>query len=83
MSDDVVEHARAILARELNLDLNRLAPSHLLREDLGMDSIIALNLIFAAERELNLILSEEDVVRLVTVGDLEQLIRRLSQPALQ
>jgi acyl carrier protein len=83
MNVDVIQHVRAILARELNLDLNRLASTHRLREDLGMDSIIALNLIFAAERELNLVLSEEDVVRLVTVDDLEQLIRRLSQPALQ
>jgi len=83
MNSNAIAHVRAILARELNLDLNHLASTHRLREDLGMDSIIALNLMFAAERELNLVLTEEDVVRLVTVGDLEQLIYRLSPPALQ
>ncbi len=70
--------ARAILARELNLDAGTLAPERRLREDLGMDSIIALNLIFAAERELNITITEEAVVSLVTVGDLESLVDRLT-----
>ena len=42
-----------------------------------MDSIIALNLIFAAERDLNLTIREEDIVRLITVADLEKLFGRL------
>ena len=79
MRNDVIGQAREILARELNLDSNHLSPAQRLREDLGMDSIIALNLIFAAERELNLTISEEDVVRLVTVEDLERLVRRLAK----
>jgi acyl carrier protein len=77
MATDLVVQAREILARELNLDMENLSPRQRLREDLGMDSIIALNLIFAAERELSVTISEEDVVRLVTVGDLERLISRL------
>ena len=79
MRNNVIEQAREILARELNLDSKHLSPTQRLREDLGMDSIIALNLIFAAERELNLTISEEDVVRLVTVEDLELLVRRLAK----
>jgi acyl carrier protein len=74
---DLVDRARAILARELNLDVCRLSSNQRLRDDLGMDSIIALNLIFAAERELNLTIKEEDVVRLVTVADLEELLASL------
>ena len=77
MATDLVAQAREILARELNLETASLSPRQRLREDLGMDSIIALNLIFAAERELSVTISEEDVVRLVTVADLERLIRRL------
>jgi acyl carrier protein len=76
----VVEHARAILARELNLEIENLSSHLRLREDLGMDSIVALNLIFAAEREMEIVIKEEDVVRLVTVADLEQLIRKLTSP---
>jgi acyl carrier protein len=76
----VVEHARAILARELNLEIENLSSHLRLREDLGMDSIVALNLMFAAEREMEIVIKEEDVVRLVTVADLEQLIRKLTSP---
>jgi acyl carrier protein len=78
--NQTIEHARAILARELNLEVDNLSAHLRLREDLGMDSIIALNLIFAAEREMEIVIKEEDVVRLVTVADLEQLIRKLTCP---
>lgn len=75
---DLVDRARLILSRELNVDLSALLPSQRLREDLGMDSIIALNLIFAAEKELDIVIKEEEVVALVTVQDLERLFDRLS-----
>ncbi len=75
---ELVDRARLILSRELNVDLSALLPSQRLREDLGMDSIIALNLIFAAEKELDIVIKEEDVVTLVTVQDLERLFDRLS-----
>jgi acyl carrier protein len=74
----LVQQARTILARELNLDVGKLSSHQRLREDLGMDSIIALNLIFAAERDLNLTIREEDIVRLITVADLEKLLGRLA-----
>jgi acyl carrier protein len=67
-------NARQILARELNLGEDTLQPNSRLREDLGMDSILALNLIFAAERELGIRIREEDIVELRTVRDLERLI---------
>jgi acyl carrier protein len=75
--DKLVQHARTLLARELNLDVGQLFSHQRLREDLGMDSIIALNLIFAAERDLNLTIREEDIVRLTTVADLEDLLGKL------
>jgi len=78
MSQQFVERARAILARELNVDPTLLTPATKLREDLGMDSVIALNLIFAAERELEITIPEADLVALRTVHDLEVLIDRLS-----
>jgi acyl carrier protein len=75
---ELVDRARVILSRELNVDVSALLPNQRLREDLGMDSIIALNLIFAAERELEVVIKEEEVVALVTVQDLERLIDRFS-----
>jgi len=78
MGQPLVERARAILARELNVNADQLMPASRLREDLGMDSVIALNVIFAAERELEITIPEQEVVALQTVRDLELLIDRLS-----
>jgi acyl carrier protein len=76
---EVINRIRGILCRELNMTSESLASDRRLREDLGMDSVIALNLIFAAEKELKVTLREEDVVALVTVGDLERLIDRVTR----
>jgi acyl carrier protein len=76
--NELGNRAKRILSRELNVDFESLSPDQRLREDLGMDSIIALNLIFAAEKELDVVIKEEDIVALVTVQDLERLIGRLS-----
>jgi acyl carrier protein len=78
VSDQLFERTRNILARELNVDRARIVAGAKLREDLGMDSVIALNLIFAAERELEITIPEKDVVALDTVGDLKALLSRLS-----
>ncbi len=75
---ELVDRAKVILSRELNVDVSALLPDRRLREDLGMDSIMALNLIFAAERELDVVIKEEEVVALVTVQDLERLVDRFS-----
>jgi acyl carrier protein len=77
-SEQFLERTRNILARELNVDRARIVAGAKLREDLGMDSVTALNLIFAAERELEITIPEKDVVALDTVGDLEAILSRLS-----
>ena len=78
MSEELLQRARSILARELNVDQAKIVAAARLRDDLGMDSVIALNLIFAAERELQITLTEKDVVAVATVGDLEALLSRLA-----
>jgi acyl carrier protein len=76
---DSVEHLAAVVSRELNVELSAFSSDVLLREDLGMDSIIALNLMFALERELAIRIREEDIVRIRTVGDLNNLLFALSR----
>jgi acyl carrier protein len=78
MSEELLQRTRSILARELNVDQAKIVAAARLRDDLGMDSVIALNLIFAAERELQITLTEKDVVAVATVGDLEALLSRLA-----
>ena len=62
------------------MTVEELRPERLLREDLGLDSIIALNLLFAFERELGLTIKEDDIVTLRTVSDLQVMFDHLSKP---
>lgn len=78
MAIDVAGRLAAIVTKELNADLSSLPPQARLREDLGMDSIVALNLIFAMERDLGIRVAEEDVARLQTVADLKALVAKIS-----
>ena len=76
MNDQRRQSALRILARELSIAQESLTPDKTLREDLGMDSIVALNLIFASEKELGVTIREEEIVLVRTVGDLEELLSR-------
>ena len=73
------DKAREILARELNIPAGEITEDKTLRGDLEVDSIIALNLIFSFEKELNLIVREEQVVALERVSDLKWLVLSLSE----
>jgi len=68
------EPVREIIARELNVNPSELTDEKLLREDLAIDSIIALNIIFGLERELSIAITEEQIVSVRTVGDLKSLV---------
>ena len=74
---DVGEKIREILSVELQIDKERVIPDARLRADLGMDSIAALNILFAAQVEFEIeSIDETEIARLVTVADAEHLIRR-------
>lgn len=75
--DQVFDRLREIIAVELQVDPDSILPTSSLREDLGMDSIAALNILFAAQTEFGLDnLGEKDIPTLRTVADAERMIRR-------
>ena len=73
----VSEKVREILAVELQIDEARIAGDARLRADLGMDSVAALNILFAAEEAFGIEAIEvSDIAAVVTVDDVETLVRR-------
>lgn len=75
--DEVFDKLRNIIAVELQVDPARILPSASLRDDLGMDSIAALNILFAAQTEFGIDdIGEKEIPILRTVADAENLIRR-------
>ncbi len=75
--DDVTEKVREILVVELQVDPHRVVPAASLRRDLGMDSVAALNILFATEETFGLTtIDVTEIATVQTVADVERLIRR-------
>jgi acyl carrier protein len=68
--DALSEKIRDIIAVELQVDRGKVVPAASLRGDLGMDSIAALNILFAAEETFGL--PSIDVKKLVDVKTVEE-----------
>jgi acyl carrier protein len=66
----VAEKVRSALARELKRDAATITPEQTLREDLGLNSLDAIELMFKVEEEFDLEIPDADLQRLQTVGDL-------------
>lgn len=73
------EKVLAIMASELKRDVNSLSLEHRLKEDLELDSLDAIELVFRFEGEFDLSIPDEDVEKLGTVRDIiDYLETRLS-----
>jgi acyl carrier protein len=75
--ESLQERVREILAVELQVDPASVVPQANLRADLGMDSVAALNVLFAAQETFGV--DEIDPMELadvLTVADVEALVRR-------
>ena len=75
--DALRERVREILAVELQVAPDTVVPQASLRADLGMDSVAALNVLFAAQETFGV--EEIDPLELadvLTVADVEALVRR-------
>ena len=66
----VAERVRSALARELKRDPASIVPEQALREDLGLNSLDAIELMFKVEEEFDLEIPDADLQKLRTVGDL-------------
>jgi acyl carrier protein len=74
--DALSEKVREIIAVELQVDESRVVPMASLRADLGMDSIAALNILFAAEEAFGLAaIDVKSLAGIVTVAEVEAFLR--------
>ena len=71
------EKVKAIIANELNIDESKITLESSLSEDLGADSLDAVELIMALEDEFGVSVSDEDAQSIKTVGDIVALVEKL------
>ena len=70
------EKIKAIIANELNIDESKITLESSLSEDLGADSLDAVELIMALEDEFGVTVSDDDTQSIRTVGDIVELVEK-------
>lgn len=70
----IFERVKELIVEELNVPVEKIAMEARLAEDLGADSIDAVELIMKIEDEFELQVSDEEAQNIKTVGDLVKYI---------
>jgi acyl carrier protein len=70
---------KQILTDRLGIASSDITTDAKLVDDLGMDSLDAVELAIATERQFGVSVSDEQVAKLLTVGDVVRLVQQLSE----
>jgi acyl carrier protein len=84
LSDKATEKVRDILIEQLGVQRDQIAPESRIMADLGADSLDMVEIGMTVEEAFNLIISDEEMEKVETVGDLYEalasLLERTGQP---
>ena len=78
--NEILKRIRPIIAKQLNVELRDVKPSVSIGRDLGADSLDALELVMAVEREFNIKISDDDTINIFTVDDAVKLVWQKVDP---
>lgn len=67
--EDSEQKLRALIAKHLDIDVSKIVDDARMIDDLGADSLDTVELIMEIEEKYGLEISDQDALRLVTVGD--------------
>ena len=70
----MLEKVRKMLAEQLGIKLDRVTENSRIIEDLGADSLDLVEMLMTLEDEFNVNVSDEEALKLKTVGDIVKLI---------
>lgn len=74
--NNVVDRVNSIIARQLEIDADKLSGEASILEDLGADSIDTVELIIAFEVEFDIEIPENDAEKLLTLKDIYDYIKK-------
>jgi acyl carrier protein len=79
----IATQIRTALAQHLKRDASKIRPQDRLREDLGLDSLAMIELLFKIEEHFDLEIPNEDLSRVTTVADVTVYVEeKLGAPAM-
>ena len=70
----MLEKVKKIIAAQLDIEESALTPETDIEDDLGADSLDAVELIVAFEEEFGISVPDDDILALRTVGDIAEYI---------
>ena len=73
------EKVRDMLAEALNISADKITPDSKITEDLGADSLDMVELLSRLEDEEGIVIPEEDLDSLATVGDIVDELTKLTK----
>ncbi len=77
----IADQIRDALGAYLKQDPTTIHPHHTLRDDLGLDSMAMIELLFRIEETFDLQIPDDDLQGLVTVSDVIEYVERKLNPA--
>jgi len=81
--DEIISIVNKMLEEEFEIDPDLLKPEALLYEDLGLDSLDAVDLIVMVDKQLGVRIKEEDARSIRTLEDVYKTIKELAKTALE
>ncbi len=75
--DKIIKIVNQVLEEEFEIDAELLKPEALLFEDIGLDSLDAVDLIVMIDKELGVRIEEEEARAIRTLDDVYQIIDKL------
>jgi acyl carrier protein len=76
--ENVQERLYALVANQLGVEREELVPEAHILDDLGADSLDVVELVMALEESFHIVVPDEDVERLQTIGDVQQYLEMRS-----
>lgn len=70
MAENIQEKVTEIIVEQLGVSADQVKPESKMIEDLGADSLDAVELVMAVEEEFEIEVPDEDAEKLVSVGDI-------------
>jgi len=70
MADNIQEKVTEIIVEQLGVSADQVKPESKMIEDLGADSLDAVELVMAVEEEFEIEVPDEEAEKLISVGDI-------------
>jgi acyl carrier protein len=75
--DEISEKLKAIVSNVTGIDISELSEKIRVREELGIDSLIAMEIVALCEKQFDILIDEEQLFLVETIGDFYNLVVKI------